>query len=186
SWVLLLRVPHVAAGSGGAALAKLVSGVLSSFFLHVGCLDIRKWVLPSLSGDHKPRLFLAIACLCDVLRTDLRVRDELEHLLDDDEDMAEMYLTEKLMQQYPDGASSPSSIHVARGRMEHKSTHSDAEQQSGFEALSGTLNILSGDENSSTSSSTHSGTKGLDVEELEMLLEAYFIQIDGALNKLSA
>lgn len=26
----------------------------------------------------------------------LQVRDELEHLLDDDEDMAEMYLTEKL------------------------------------------------------------------------------------------
>lgn len=28
----------------------------------------------------------------------LKVRDELEHLLDDDEDMAEMYLTEKLTQ----------------------------------------------------------------------------------------
>lgn len=28
-----------------------------------------------------------------------QVRDELEHLLDDDMDMAEMYLTEKLMDQ---------------------------------------------------------------------------------------
>lgn len=28
----------------------------------------------------------------------LQVRDELEHLLDDDEDMAEMYLTEKLLE----------------------------------------------------------------------------------------
>lgn len=28
---------------------------------------------------------------------DLQVRDELEHLLDDDEDMAEMYLTDKLV-----------------------------------------------------------------------------------------
>lgn len=27
------------------------------------------------------------------------MRDELEHLLDDDEDMAEMYLTEKMIQQ---------------------------------------------------------------------------------------
>lgn len=30
-----------------------------------------------------------------------------------------------------------------------------------------------------------SGSKHLDVEELEMLLEAYFIQIEGTLNKLS-
>lgn len=30
-----------------------------------------------------------------------QVRDELEHLLDDDNDMAEMYLTEKLVEQIP-------------------------------------------------------------------------------------
>ncbi|KAH9655599.1 Magnesium transporter MRS2-3 [Citrus sinensis] len=72
-----------------------------------------------------------------------KVRDELEHLLDDDEDMAEMYLTEKLMQQL---------------------------------------------ENSSTSSINERDDmddEHLDVEELEMLLEAYFVQIDGTLNKLS-
>ena len=34
-----------------------------------------------------------------------QVRDELEHLLDDDEDMAEMYLTEKLEQQQLDDSS---------------------------------------------------------------------------------
>lgn len=34
-----------------------------------------------------------------------QVRDELEHLLDDDEDMAEMYLTEKLAEQNLDGSS---------------------------------------------------------------------------------
>lgn len=33
------------------------------------------------------------------------MRDELEHLLDDDEDMAEMYLTEKLAAQNLDGSS---------------------------------------------------------------------------------
>ncbi|KAH9695112.1 Magnesium transporter MRS2-3 [Citrus sinensis] len=60
-----------------------------------------------------------------------KVRDELEHLLDDDEDMAEMYLTEKLMQQL---------------------------------------------ENSSTSSIN---------ERDDMDDEAYFVQIDGTLNKLS-
>lgn len=36
----------------------------------------------------------------------IQVRDELEHLLDDDEDMAEMYLTEKLEQQLDDASSS--------------------------------------------------------------------------------
>jgi hypothetical protein len=34
------------------------------------------------------------------------VRDELEHLLDDDEDMAEMYLTEKLAQKLEDSSNS--------------------------------------------------------------------------------
>lgn len=37
-----------------------------------------------------------------------------------------------------------------------------------------------------THTTTHSAiSKHLDVEELEMLLEAYFVQIDGTLNKLS-
>lgn len=33
------------------------------------------------------------------------MRDELEHLLDDDEDMAEMYLTEKFDQQQDENSS---------------------------------------------------------------------------------
>lgn len=33
--------------------------------------------------------------------------------------------------------------------------------------------------------STRSGSKGLDVQELEMLLEAYFVQIDSTLNNVS-
>lgn len=42
------------------------------------------------------------------------------------------------------------------------------------------------DTHTTHTSSTHSVTgKDLDVEELEMLLEAYFVQIDGTLNKLS-
>lgn len=36
------------------------------------------------------------------------MRDELEHLLDDDEDMAEMYLTDKLAQQQLDNSSTSS------------------------------------------------------------------------------
>lgn len=41
------------------------------------------------------------------------MRDELEHLLDDDEDMAEMYLTDKLMEQLEN--SSVSSINGQDG-----------------------------------------------------------------------
>lgn len=37
----------------------------------------------------------------------------------------------------------------------------------------------------STNSSSTVSAKPLDVEELEMLLEAYFVQVDGTLNKLS-
>lgn len=36
------------------------------------------------------------------------MRDELEHLLDDDEDMAEMYLTEKMVQQQLETSSTSS------------------------------------------------------------------------------
>ncbi|KAK9942090.1 hypothetical protein M0R45_007779 [Rubus argutus] len=67
-----------------------------------------------------------------------KVRDELEQLLDDDDDMMELYLSRKLA-----GASSP----VSRATVGRD------------------------DEN--------------DVEELEMSLEAYFMQIDGTLNKLA-
>lgn len=38
----------------------------------------------------------------------MQVRDELEHLLDDDEDMAEMYLTEKLVEQHLENSSTSS------------------------------------------------------------------------------
>lgn len=37
-----------------------------------------------------------------------QVRDELEQLLDDDEDMAEMYLTDKMVQQHLENSSQSS------------------------------------------------------------------------------
>ena len=40
-----------------------------------------------------------------LIYADFQVRDELEHLLDDDEDMAELYLTEKLLQQNLENSS---------------------------------------------------------------------------------
>ncbi|CAI0451286.1 unnamed protein product [Linum tenue] len=84
-----------------------------------------------------------------------KVRDELEHLLDDDEDMAEMYLTEKLVNLENSSASS----------------FSNGDEMD--------------DDPPEMDDSTTTMSKHLDVEELEMLLEAYFVQIDGTLNKLS-
>ncbi|KAL2349539.1 hypothetical protein Fmac_003539 [Flemingia macrophylla] len=108
-----------------------------------------------------------------------KVRDELEHLLDDDEDMAEMYLSEKFAD--PDlDSSSASSINVHPPDLDHTSA---PEISSDTPAAGYPLNVLARD---SRGSATFSAlTKHLDVEELEMLLEAYFVQIDGTLNKLS-
>ncbi|MQL79391.1 hypothetical protein Taro_011843 [Colocasia esculenta] len=94
-----------------------------------------------------------------------KVRDELEHLLDDDMDMAEMYLTDKLVNQ-PVGESSrvdleneDSDLDVGRDEASRNETESNGGSLTGFKP---------------------------DIEELEMLLEAYFVQIDATLNKLSA
>ncbi|CAN0923200.1 Magnesium transporter MRS2-3 [Linum grandiflorum] len=126
-----------------------------------------------------------------------KVRDELEHLLDDDEDMAEMYLTEKLASVENSTASSfsdgdemeddlpPAMDENPRAETSREghgaSTSYDPDIQaadhpySAHGALSRTL----------TSTTRSAVSKHLDVEELEMLLEAYFVQIDGTLNKLS-
>ncbi|XP_076954817.1 magnesium transporter MRS2-3-like [Bidens hawaiensis] len=108
-----------------------------------------------------------------------KVRDELEQLLDDDGDMAEMYLTDKLEQQIDNSSSSSSSFVNEEDTMneeilqtETDDTHEHAIQRTESRGT-----------HTSTTRSGHS--KHLDIEELEMLLEAYFVQIDGTLNKLS-
>ncbi|KAH7546410.1 hypothetical protein FEM48_Zijuj01G0198000 [Ziziphus jujuba var. spinosa] len=170
-----------------------------------------------------------------------KVRDELEHLLDDDEDMAEMHLTEKLVQQQLDNFSTssmnerddmddevprsdmdgrhviylivifiigmlffhlfgfkftpsmslfsamiPSEISFETGgdytNYENNIQNTDNPQ----DQLYGASKSLSRDSRGTHTSTTDSVmNKQLDVEELEMLLEAYFVQIDGTLNKLS-
>ncbi|KAA8545754.1 hypothetical protein F0562_020795 [Nyssa sinensis] len=137
-----------------------------------------------------------------------KVRDELEHLLDDDEDMAEMYLTDKLVQQHLEN-SSVSSINEQDG-MDDEVLRSDMDDRipgeislegngvstsyegdlphidNPQEQLFGVPKTLSRDSHGTHTSTTRSAiSKHLDVEELEMLLEAYFVQIDGTLNKLS-
>ncbi|WOL16057.1 hypothetical protein Cni_G24839 [Canna indica] len=94
-----------------------------------------------------------------------KVRDELEHLLDDDMDIAEMYLTDKLAHQR--AGESSSRIHLENDGSDQED---DGDNELGVET-----------------DSSHESSGGLkpNIEELEMLLEAYFVQIDGTLNKLS-
>ncbi|GKD31922.1 magnesium transporter MRS2-4, partial [Tanacetum coccineum] len=92
------------------------------------------------------------------------VRDELEHLLDDNEDMTRLYLTRKWLQNQPSeallgGVGSVSFTSDAHHLRRHSSV------KSGSMLTSANLN----DD---------------DVEDLEMLLEAYFIQLDGTRNKI--
>ncbi|XP_057438593.1 magnesium transporter MRS2-2-like isoform X2 [Lotus japonicus] len=90
-----------------------------------------------------------------------KIRDELENLLDDDDDMAELYLSRKFA-----ASSSPTS-----SSCDPKWLHSSPNPDSEIHNIS-----------NKTSTTTVEGDN--DVEELEMLLEAYFMQIDGTLNKL--
>ncbi|XP_048443338.1 magnesium transporter MRS2-4-like isoform X1 [Pyrus x bretschneideri] len=91
-----------------------------------------------------------------------KVRDELEHLLDDNEDMAHLYLTRKWMQnQQPEallGRSASNSISAPY------------------------LRRLSSNRSGSLVNGNNMDYD--DVEDLEMLLEAYFMQLDGTRNKI--
>ncbi|KAK7366489.1 hypothetical protein VNO80_08480 [Phaseolus coccineus] len=119
-----------------------------------------------------------------------KVRDELEHLLDDDEDMAEMYLTDKLAEQQLEQSSSGSSINDQDeedlgDRTAPEISFDAGGPAVGFEDHRNAYNVLGRDSHGTRGSTYSAVTKQLDVEELEMLLEAYFVQIDGTLNKLS-
>ncbi|XP_010669638.2 magnesium transporter MRS2-I isoform X2 [Beta vulgaris subsp. vulgaris] len=89
-----------------------------------------------------------------------KVKDELEQLLDDDDDMADLYLSRKAAPTSPVSGSGASWFPSSPTFGYKISRASRASVITGR-----------GDEN--------------DVEELEMLLEAYFMQIDGTLNKLT-
>ncbi|KAH9297325.1 hypothetical protein KI387_029007, partial [Taxus chinensis] len=120
------------------------------------------------------------------------VRDELEQLLDDDGDMNEMYLTDKLIRQQHEGLDSPvhsnfthetSSLGANNGNSDNDGGSNVSYSQESCTSIANLQSQVS--RCSSITSSTTNG-KHQDVEELEMLLEAYFVQIDGTLNKLSA
>ncbi|CAO2211686.1 unnamed protein product [Urochloa humidicola] len=98
-----------------------------------------------------------------------KVRDELENLLDDDADMAAMHLSEKLAYQAAGQSSRLSDIAKEPGEFDDQEREEDdeAEQEDSD----------NGDQGSTAFTPR--------IDELENLLEAYFVQIDGTLNKLS-
>nr|GMD75825.1 magnesium transporter MRS2-I-like [Ipomoea batatas] len=89
-----------------------------------------------------------------------KVRDEIEKLLDDDDDMADLYLSRK------SGGGGASSSPVSSSFL---SSPTDGSKRCRA---------------SSASMATFHGDDENNVLELEMLLEAYFMQIEGTLNKL--
>ncbi|KAJ1431594.1 hypothetical protein SESBI_07131 [Sesbania bispinosa] len=100
--------------------------------------------------------------MMDFVMYNRMVRDEIEQLMDEEDNMVDLYLSRKLL-----GVSSPMSgsgaanCYVSSPTIESK--------------LSGTSKVRM------ATFLEHEN----DVEELEMLLEAYFMQIDATLNKLT-
>nr|XP_018681019.1 PREDICTED: putative magnesium transporter MRS2-G isoform X2 [Musa acuminata subsp. malaccensis] len=97
---------------------------------------------------------------------EFQVRDEIEHLLDDNEDMAHLYLTRKQIQNQQFEAliaSGASNSIVAAGP-------NLARLGSNLNCSASIISSIYADDN--------------DVEDLEMLLEAYFMQLDGMRNKI--
>ncbi|XP_017253283.1 magnesium transporter MRS2-I [Daucus carota subsp. sativus] len=90
-----------------------------------------------------------------------KVRDELEQLLDEENDLADLYLSRKLSRASLLSGSVGASLYISSPHISSKISR----------ASRASMESIQGDETN--------------VEELEMLLEAYFMQIDGTLNKLT-
>ncbi|KAJ0078189.1 hypothetical protein Patl1_36693 [Pistacia atlantica] len=101
---------------------------------------------------------------CLMVKFMVGVRDEIEHLLDDNEDMAQLYLTRKRIQnQQAEALLAAAASNSIVARAPH-------------------LRRLSSNRSGSLVTSTFMDDN--DVEDLEMLLEAYFMQLDATRNKI--
>ncbi|KAK3420223.1 hypothetical protein EUGRSUZ_G01040, partial [Eucalyptus grandis] len=126
-----------------------------------------------------------------------KIRNEIEQLLEDDGDMAEMYLTSKLLQDEKEKPSSSSSSIAGeddenrKGDDEITPDESSSSPRSSLDDDEKEGRVKDSNSHGSLSvskrfSGSRRSSKHLDVAELEMLLEAYFVQLDGTLNELSA
>ncbi|KAF5184107.1 Magnesium transporter mrs2-1, partial [Thalictrum thalictroides] len=114
-----------------------------------------------------------------------KVRDEIEQLMDDDGDMAEMYLTEKKsrMESSIYGDQSLAGYGSLGGALSASAPVSPVSSPPDGRKLERNLSIARSRHESMRSSSE---TAHENIEELEMLLEAYFVVIDSTLNKLTS
>lgn len=113
-----------------------------------------------------------------------KVRDEIEQLMDDDGDMAEMYLTEKK-------ARTEMSLYGEQSLLGLRSNDGGVSLSAPVSPISSAFDLRKLEKSFSITRSRHgsmrsseSGTES--IEELEMLLEAYFVVIDSTLNKLTS
>ncbi|XP_071723460.1 magnesium transporter MRS2-1-like isoform X2 [Rutidosis leptorrhynchoides] len=112
-----------------------------------------------------------------------KVRDEIEQLMDDDGDMAEMYLTEKKSRMESAMYGEQSVVGFRPNDPQSFSAPvSPVSSPPESRKLEKSLSIARSRHDSVRSSET--GTES--IEELEMLLEAYFVVIDSTLNKLTS
>lgn len=114
-----------------------------------------------------------------------KVHDEIEHLMDDDGDMAEMYLTEKKQRMeayYLNDLCFQSNIPGSIRVVSKSAPVSPIRSISGVQRLQRAFSSITS--SSKHGSLTSSSNKGENIEQLEMLLEAYFVFIDNTLSKL--
>ncbi|CAL9166952.1 unnamed protein product [Musa hybrid cultivar] len=112
-----------------------------------------------------------------------KVRDEIEQLMDDDGDMAEMYLTDK-KRRMEASFCGDQSFHGfnSAGGVSVSAPVSPVSSPPESKRLEKALSLARSRHDSMKSSSSTTSN----IEELEMLLEAYFVVIDSTLNKLTS
>ncbi|PIN04360.1 Magnesium transporters: CorA family [Handroanthus impetiginosus] len=113
-----------------------------------------------------------------------KVRDEIEQLMDDDGDMAEMYLTEKKRRM-------ESSVYGDQSLMGYPSNDGALSISAPVSPVSSPPDSRRLEKCLSIARSRHESVRSSEsapdnIEELEMLLEAYFVVIDSTLNKLTS
>ncbi|KAF8021658.1 hypothetical protein BT93_G1952 [Corymbia citriodora subsp. variegata] len=113
-----------------------------------------------------------------------KVRDEIEQLMDDDGDMAEMYLTEKKRRM-------ESTFYGDQSLLGYRSTDGALSASAPVSPIASPPDGRKLEKSLSIARSRHESTRSSEgatesIEELEMLLEAYFVVIDSTLNKLTS
>lgn len=113
-----------------------------------------------------------------------KVRDEIEQLMDDDGDMAEMYLTEKKRRM-------ESSFYGDQSLMGYRTNDVGISVSAPVSPISSPPDNRKLEKSLSIARSRHESMRSSEsatesIEELEMLLEAYFVVIDSTLNKLTS